>query len=362
MQTARYSRQLQLPGFGLKAQEKLRNSSVLVIGAGGLGVPALQYLAGMGVGIIGIMDGDFIALTNLHRQVLYAEAEIGKPKAEVAAEKLARLNSAINLKAYPTYITPENALKTIENYDLVIDATDNFATRYLINDACVMLKKPFIYGALFRFEGQVSTFNFEDGPTYRCLYPTPPNAHEIPDCNTDGILGVVPGLIGLQQALEAVKIITGIGKNLSGSLLLFDFLTNEQYKVTLKAQPENKTIKTLQPSYQLPVSETAQAIDIAELLNWYQTGKDFLLIDVRKTDEFAREHLLNAVNIPVVKLRLEQPEIKAGIPLVIICQTGKRSAAAAAFFRDLPTDAIVYNVAGGMQAWQEIDENKWVQP
>lgn len=212
----RYIRQVQLPGFGPEAQQKLLQSSVLVIGAGGLGVPVLQYLTGMGIGKIGIVDGDTISLSNLHRQVLYAQDEIGLPKAEVAARKLLALNPSINIKHYSSFLTVDNALQFVKDYDLIIDATDNFSARYLVNDACVIQNKPFIYGAIHQYEGHISIFNYNDGPTYRCLYPTMPSAAEVPDCNAAGVLGVVPGLIGLHQALEAVKLLTGIAKTLSG--------------------------------------------------------------------------------------------------------------------------------------------------
>ncbi len=190
--TNRYNRQLILPKFGAEAQQKLQQAKVLVIGAGGLGVPVLQYLAGMGVGTLGIMDGDAVHLTNLHRQVLYTEADIHLPKAQAAAQKLTALNSSIFIQTFPQHLSVDNALATIAPFDLVIDATDNFPARYLINDACVILKRPFVYGAVHQYEGQISVFNFESGPTYRCLFPNMPSASEIPDCNTGGVLGVAP--------------------------------------------------------------------------------------------------------------------------------------------------------------------------
>jgi molybdopterin/thiamine biosynthesis adenylyltransferase len=199
----RYSRQIVLKGFGAEAQEKLQHSKVLVVGAGGLGVPALQYLAGMGVGTIGIIDGDTIGISNLNRQVLYYESEVGLTKAGVASKKLFQQNPSINVQTVQAFLSVDNALDIIEKYDLVIDATDNFSARYLINDACVILGKPFIYGAIQEYEGHVSVFNFNGGPTYRCLYPDFPSPGEIPDCNTAGVLGVVPGIIGTHQALEA---------------------------------------------------------------------------------------------------------------------------------------------------------------
>ena len=274
--TNRYNRQTQLPGFGPEAQDKLSKAKVLVVGAGGLGVPALQYLVGMGVGTIGIIDGDKISLDNLHRQVLYSEAEVGKLKTEVAVAKLAKLNSEVSLQAYPFFLSVENALDIAKQYNLVIDASDNFATRYLVNDACVILKVPFIYGAVQQYEGHVSVFNHNGGPTYRCLYPTMPSANEIPDCNTAGILGVVPGIIGCQQALQAIKIITGDGETLSGYLQIFDFRRDEQLKIKLKADPKNLEITNLQSSYDAPQCGTTGSITVKELFDYYTSNKAFL--------------------------------------------------------------------------------------
>ena len=356
----RYNRQLQLRGFGPEAQQKLQDAKVLVIGAGGLGVPALQYLAGMGIGTLGIMDGDSISFSNLHRQVLYTENEVGKLKVEVAATKLLLLNSDISIKAYPEFISPENALEIIKDYDVVIDATDSFAARYLINDACVILKKPFVYGALHRYEGQVSVFNFEGGPTYRCVYPTPPSANEIPDCNSGGILGVVPGLVGCQQALEAVKIITGVGKNLSGSLMLFDFLNNEQFKVKLKAKPENKQVTALQKTYELASCETV-TLEVQELFDWYIAGKDFYLLDVREQAEFAQGHLKNAHLIPLAELEKQAKNLPEHLPVITFCQKGSRSLKAAEFLRKNATVSEVYSLNGGMDAWQKQLGSKLVE-
>ena len=222
MNANRYIRQTLLKGFGVKAQEKLKQAKVLVVGAGGLGVPVLQYLNAMGVGVLGIVESDTIDLSNLQRQVIYGEGDVGLSKLAVIKQKLEAQNSETKINAYDTFLHKDNALEIIKNYDLVVDATDNFPTRYLINDACVLLNKPFVYGALHEFEGQVSVFNYKSGPTYRCLFPTMPSKGEMPDCNENGVLGIVPGIIGNLQALEAVKVITGIGKPLSGTLLIFD--------------------------------------------------------------------------------------------------------------------------------------------
>ncbi|RNI27566.1 sulfurtransferase [Rufibacter immobilis] len=347
----RYSRQLQLPGFGPEAQQKLLDARVLVVGAGGLGVPVLQYLTGMGVGKIGMVDGDRISLSNLHRQVLYSTQEVGQLKVEVAAQKLALLNPTVQLQPYPTHLTPQNALELISNYDLVIDATDTFEARYLINDACVLLKKPFVYGALHQFEGQVSVFNHQNGPTYRCLYPTPPSAQEIPDCNTAGVLGVVPGLVGGQQALEAVKVLTGIGQTLSGQLLMLDFLNQTQYKIKLKPNPLNQQITSLQSSYAVASCQTVAEISAEELLSWFDQKKDFLLLDVRQPQEFELAHLQKALLKPLPEFERQAPTLTAELPIVTMCQKGSRSRKAAELLLAHSSALEVFSLSGGMDEW-----------
>ena len=208
MNQERYTRQTILKGFGFEGQDKLANAKVLIIGAGGLGVPVITYLNAMGVGKIGIVDNDTVALTNLHRQVLYGQDDIGELKVNTALKKLKTQNDATTIEAYKTFINPKNALEIIENYDLVVDTSDNFPTRYLVNDTCVILKKPFVYGALHGYEGQVSVFNYKGGPTYRCLFPHMPKENEVPNCNEHGVLGIIPGIIGNLQALEAIKAVS----------------------------------------------------------------------------------------------------------------------------------------------------------
>ena len=222
----RYARHIALAEVGESGQQKLLNAKVLVIGAGGLGCPALQYLAAAGIGTIGIVDGDVVNEANLHRQVLYGDSDIGKLKVQVAGERLKKLNSQIDINTFSEFLTAANAMDIVANYDLLVDATDNFAARYRINDVCVKLDKPFVYGAIHRFEGQVSVFNYKGGPTYRCLFPDKPGENQIPNCNETGVLGVLPGIIGTYQATEVLKIILGIGEVLSGKLMTFNLLTN----------------------------------------------------------------------------------------------------------------------------------------
>jgi molybdopterin/thiamine biosynthesis adenylyltransferase/rhodanese-related sulfurtransferase len=353
----RYERQTQLANFGEAAQQKLRDAKVLVVGAGGLGVPVLQYLTGMGVGTLGVIDMDTISLSNLHRQVLYAESEIGQSKVITAIDKLQALNQEVNFQAYNEAITTKNALTIIGGYDVVIDATDNFSTRYLLNDACVVLNKPLIYGAVQQYEGHVSVFNYQGGPTYRCLYPTPPSAGEIPDCNTAGVLGVVPGIVGCQQALQAVKIITGVGQTLSGYLQIFDFLQDDQYKMKLKLNPQNKQINTLQATYEAPVCNTVLLLSVEELYDWYESGKTFQLIDVRELNEFEEEHLQGAISIPLLQMKPAEVAIDAYATVVLFCEKGARSNKAAQMLQKQYPQANMYSVLGGMNYWQdEFDE------
>ncbi|WP_342646143.1 HesA/MoeB/ThiF family protein [Mucilaginibacter sp. CSA2-8R] len=356
----RYLRQTQLTNFGEAAQLKLAQAKVLVVGAGGLGVPALQYLTGMGVGTIGIIDFDTICLSNLHRQVLYTEAEVGQSKAMVAHAKLKALNAEVDIQIYNEALTVGNALKLVGQYDVIIDATDNFSTRYLLNDACVILNKPFVYGAVQQYEGYVSVFNYQGGPTYRCLYPQPPAANEIPDCNTAGVLGVVPGIIGMQQALQAIKVITGIGHTLSGYLQIYDFLSDEQYKVKLKLNPENKTIKTLQNSYEPVSCQTVQQLSVEELYDWYESGKSFRLIDVREPDEFAEEHLKGATSCPLHQLKPAEIALNNTIPTVLFCQKGARSSKAAQMLQQQYPTAYIYSVLGGMDFWQDEFDDEYL--
>lgn len=356
----RYARQVNLTGFGDLAQQKLLSAKVLVVGAGGLGVPVLQYLTGMGVGCIGIVDADVISLSNLHRQVLYAEDEIGQSKALTATARLSELNSEVEFKIYNELLTVHNALDIIRNYDVVVDATDNFSSRYLINDTCVILNKPFIYGAVQQYEGHVSVFNYQDGPTYRCLYPTPPTAGEIPDCNTAGVLGVAPGIVGCQQALQVFKVITGVGKTLSGYLHIFDFLEDDQYKMKLKAKPENKQITTLQASYEAVVCNTVSLLSVEELYDWYEAGKEFQLLDVREANEFEDEHLQGAVCVPLTRFDASTVSIQNNIPVITFCEKGARSNKAAQILQKQYPAATIYSVLGGMEYWQDEFEDEYL--
>ncbi|MEX2593606.1 MAG: HesA/MoeB/ThiF family protein [Anditalea sp.] len=347
----RYRRQLQLPGFGEDGQQKLTAASVLVVGAGGLGIPVLQYLTGMGVGVIGVVDADVVNLTNLHRQIIYSPVDVGKLKVDCCVPRLQKQNPEVQVKGFPVFLTPENALSILGEFDVVVDATDNFNARYLINDACVILKKPFVYGAIQYYEGHVSVFNYQGGPTYRCLYPTPPSQDQIPDCNTAGVLGIIPGLVGCQQALEVIKVITGIGKPLSGTLQIYDFLYNSQYSIQLSAKEENKKIKSLQENA-APVScSSEQIISAQKLLNWFDQNKTFNLLDVREPHEFGHMHLKNAYSIPLSQLIHGLPDLPKDLPWVVLCQRGGRSRKAIQYIQEVEPKIQLHNLEGGLSEW-----------
>ncbi|QWX82497.1 ThiF family adenylyltransferase [Cellulophaga sp. HaHaR_3_176] len=347
MNFERYSRQTQLKEFGLDAQKKLLKAKVLVVGAGGLGVPVLTYLNAMGIGTLGVIDDDVVSITNLHRQVAYDESEIGKPKVSSFIKKLQLQNSETILIPYHSFLTVENALEIINTYDVVVDASDNFATRYLVNDACVILNKPFVYGALHSFDGQVSVFNFENGPTYRCLFPTMPNANEVPNCDENGVLGVIPGIIGNLQALEAVKVITGIGSTLSGKLLLFDGLNQNYQKINFSKVVENGEIKNLRKSYDFSCDisiSSIEAIDLEVLIS----HEKIQLLDVRTNEEYTKFHLKNTIHIPISELENRTSELNFLEDLYVVCQSGIRSQKAITFLKEKQPNTNFINVTGGI--------------
>ena len=346
MNLERYSRQIQLKEFGLASQEKLFTSKVLVVGAGGLGVPVLTYLNAMGLGSLGVIDNDVVGLSNLHRQVSYTENDIGKSKISVLKEKLKAQNSETKLIIYDVFLTKENALEIIADYDLIIDASDNFPTRYLVNDACVILDKPFVYGALHSFEGQVSVFNYKNGPTYRCLFPTMPKANEVPNCDENGVLGVIPGIIGNLQALEAVKILTGIGNVLSGKLLLFDGLSQNFQKITFKKVAKNGKIRMLNESYGFEC-DVNLSITSYEFKNLVKI-KEIQLLDVRTKQEFDSFHLKKATHIPISEIIERQSELDFTKTIYVICQSGVRSQKAIHILVKLQPKATFINVSGGI--------------
>ncbi|MBL4862028.1 MAG: HesA/MoeB/ThiF family protein [Crocinitomicaceae bacterium] len=339
-----YSRHLLLNEFGEENQLKLKNSSVLVIGAGGLGCPSLQYLVAAGVGNVRIMDGDTVDISNLHRQILFSHEDIGESKAEVATQKLTQLNPHVNITAVKEWLTKENALEYIKDHDVILDCSDNFETRYLVNDACVIEKKPFIYGAISKFEGQISVSNHQDGPTYRCLFPEPPSAKDAPNCADAGVLGVLPGIIGTNQALECIKLLTGMGELLSGKLLIIDTLGQHHIKLTISTVPSHKEIKIL-GDYNVSCSSEIQQIDYSKTLELLEQ-KTFLL-DVRSEEEYQLQNI-GGLLIPLAELE-NSLKIIPNKEIIVVCQSGKRSAAACELLIQNGFDR-VYNLKGGLNS------------
>lgn len=329
MERARYDRQIRLQGFGEEGQKRLQEARVLVVGAGGLGVPACLYLNAMGVGTLGIMDADVVETSNLHRQPTYRAADEGKPKIEVLAAHLQAQNPHTRVVLHPVFLRPSNALDLLESYDLVVDATDRIPTRYLLDDACVIRGIPWVYGALHGFEGQLSVFNFQDGPTYRCLFPQIPKPGEIPDCNQLGTLGVLPGIIGTLQALEAVKVLCGLGEVLSGRLLLFNAMEQTTQQMRFSKDPDQEAREIGDDShYNASVCETGGAISVEDYLEQLRSGKPHLLVDVREEAEFETFHLPDSLNIPLLELQERIGEIKGSPEVYLICKSGSRSAQA----------------------------------
>lgn len=334
----RYSRQIVLPEVGITGQEKLKNAKILVVGAGGLGCPVLLYLASMGIGKIGIIDFDAVELSNLHRQVLFDTAQIGQNKATCAKEKLKKINPEIHYKAYTFRLTAFNAMELFLQYDLIIDGSDNFSTRYLVNDACVITNKPLIHGAIYRYEGQVSVFNHNNGPTYRCVFPEPPEKGNIPNCSQAGVLGILPGIVGTQMANEAVKLIMGIGQLLSGKMLLTDnlnlnysmisFKRNSQEVDKVKSNPQWLSTTDYNFDCEENVTKNNNEISAEELKNILKTNLEVQIIDVREIYEEPKTSELNALQIPLNSLRENIEKIRKDITVIIHCQHGSRSLAA----------------------------------
>jgi adenylyltransferase/sulfurtransferase len=311
----RYSRQINLPQVGFAGQKKLDAARVLVIGSGGLGCAVLPYLAASGIGHIGIIDGDVVSESNLHRQILYTTEDIGQPKVSIAQKKLKALNPNIQIIAENAYLTGENALKTVKNYDLIVDGTDTIAARYLINDACVLAGKPFVHASIYRFQAQVSVFNYQNGPTYRCLFPSPPK--DAPSCAEAGVLGTSVALAGMLQANEVMKMILGIGEVLSGQLLLKDGLTNKQ---DIFRFSKNKDIQITLESFKKEHQQEIKRINFASA-----KARSGIFLDVRQKQEKPAINLPNLVQIPVQQLRDEFTQLPRNTAIYIFCQSGKRS-------------------------------------
>jgi molybdopterin/thiamine biosynthesis adenylyltransferase/rhodanese-related sulfurtransferase len=359
---SRYNRHIIIPEFGLEAQQKLKASKVLVIGSGGLGSPVLLYLAAAGIGTIGIVDFDVVDDSNLQRQVLFGVSEIGQPKAEAAKKRLESLNPYITIKIYNTQLTSKNALELIKDYDVVADGTDNFPTRYLVNDACVLLGKTNVYASIFQFEGQISVFNYKNskgevGPNYRDLYATPPPAGLVPSCSEGGVLGVLPGILGSLQALEVIKVVTGVGDVLSGRFFSFDALGFESRTFNIRRNPNNPlngtnpTIKELIDYEQFcgvkAVEKKIKEINALELNEWQVRGEDFQLIDVREPYEYEICNI-GAELIPLATVIDNAGRIDRKKKVVVQCKTGNRSGKAIRELEERFGFENLYNLKGGI--------------
>ncbi len=350
---SRYQRQTILAGFGPAAQEKLRRAKVLVIGAGGLGTPVLQYLNAMGVGELGVVEDDTVSLSNLHRQVLYTENDVGQLKLDRAIARLRAQNHQTKLRPFATRLRPNNALDIIGGFDLVVDASDNLATRYLVNDACVIRNKPFVYGGLYGFEGQVSVFNQsvpnQLAPTYRCVFPYDEASFSTPDCNTRGVLGVLPGLIGSYQALEVVKVLTGVGETLSGQLLLVDGLTMTHQKVRCVAHPQNRDITQLLEHYG-PIPAALPSVNADQLDTLL--AQQATVWDVRSRAEYNCFHLADTRLIPLSAIEQPEGDLAPGNTVYVLCASGQRSRRAVQLLQPHYPDTEFISVDGGLRAYR----------
>ncbi len=359
----RYSRHLNLPNFNLSGQKKLKDARVLVVGTGGLGAPMLQYLAASGVGTLGVVDFDVIDKSNLQRQVLFTTEDVGKLKTTVARERILAMNPHINVEVHNTQLNAKNALQIIENYDIVADGTDNFPTRYLVNDACVLSGKPNVYASIFQFEGQVSVFNLlnengERGPNYRDIFPTPPPPGMVPSCAEGGVLGVLPGIIGSLQALEVLKLILKEGAPLSGELFVMDTLTFTVRKLKIRKDPSNplsgeKPTQTELIDYEEFCGLKSEDQSVPEItIEAFRALEpaSYQLIDVREPYEYEAGNM-NGVLIPLGQLAEQINRIDTSRTVVIHCKSGARSAKAVKELAKLKPNARIYNLKGGIQAW-----------
>ncbi len=360
----RYSRHFKLPGFGKAGQDRLRKTSVLVVGTGGLGAPLLQYLTAAGIGRIGIVDFDTVDESNLHRQVLFTTDDIGKPKTSAALERLKKLNPEVDFVVFNERLDSSNAERIISDFDIVADGTDNFPTRYLVNDACVLFGKTNVYASIYQFEGQVSVFNqlLEDGtrgPNYRDLYAEPPPPGLVPSCAEGGVLGVLPGIIGSLQALEVIKVAANIGQTLSGKLLLMDTLSLTYRTLKIRKDPANPLTGDAPSQTTLIDYEefcnaggpSVKEISVQDLSQWKTTDVDFLLIDVREPEEYDKANIGGKL-IPLGKIREAAAEIPRSIPVVVMCRSGKRSQTAILQLEPLGFTNL-HNLEGGILAWKD---------
>ena len=359
---ARYGRHLVLSEVGPQGQQRLRDSKVLLVGAGGLGSPAALYLAAAGVGELGVVEFDRVGTSNLQRQILYDTPSVGRRKVEVAQERLAALNPGVRVRPFPERLTRANALEIVGSYDVVVDGSDNFPTRYLVNDACVLAHRPDVFGSVYRFEGQVSVFDGRRGPCYRCLFPEPPPPESVPSCADGGVLGVLPGLVGTLQATEAIKLLLGIGTPLVGRLLLVDALDLRFRELTLQKSPtcpvcsERPTLTEL-IDYEAFCGERSGAADVptvstSDLVSEIASDRPPLVLDVRSKEEFELRHIPGARSFPLDQLPDRVSELTSAGEVVVYCNTGVRSGQALRRLSDLGFRR-VRRLEGGIEAWGE---------
>jgi molybdopterin/thiamine biosynthesis adenylyltransferase/rhodanese-related sulfurtransferase len=366
----RYARHIVMPEVGLEGQRKLKAARVVMIGAGGLGSPLGLYLAAAGVGTLGVVDFDVVDESNLHRQVLHGTSDVGRPKLESAADRLREVNPHVRVVRHDVRLSSENALQVLDGYDLVVDGTDNFPTRYLVNDACVLLGVPYVYGSIFRFEGQVSVFAAAGGPCYRCLFRQPPPPGMVPSCAEGGVLGVLPGLIGSAQAMEAIKMILGVGRPLIGRLAIFDGLEFEWREVNIRRDPEcpvcgdNPTVTGLIDYDEFCGIPRVRAegkqmtgvpeMTVTELKERLDRGERIEILDVREPYEWQIGNLepFGAKLIPLGQLRERANELDPDAEIVLVCRTGNRSRRAAEHLQAVGFQR-VWNLAGGMCSWSD---------
>jgi adenylyltransferase/sulfurtransferase len=370
-EVARYSRHLIMPEVGMEGQQRLKAASVLLIGAGGLGSPLALYLAAAGIGRIGLVDYDVVDFSNLQRQIIHGTPDVGRPKLQSAKDRIAAINPEVRLDLYETRLTSANALTIFQPYDIIIDGTDNFPTRYLTNDACVLLKKPNVYGSIFRFDGQASVFWPPHGPCYRCLYPEPPPPGEVPSCAEGGVLGILPGLIGCIQATEAVKLILGKGSSLVGRLLLYDALEMRFQEFKVRRNPkcpvcgDHPSITKLIDYEQFcgvrgqetpaPAAAGGSAmaeVTAEELKRRLDRGEDLFILDVRNPPEFQICRIPGSTLLPLPELAQRFRELDAGREMVVHCKSGMRSAKAIEFLRQQGFTKLT-NLKGGILAWAD---------
>jgi sulfur-carrier protein adenylyltransferase/sulfurtransferase len=361
----RYSRHLIMPEVGMEGQQKLKAARVLCIGAGGLGSPLALYLAAAGIGTLGIVDFDVVDYTNLQRQIIHTTADVGRKKLDSAADKLKAINPFLNLRTFETKLTSENALALFSEFDIIADGTDNFPTRYLVNDACVLTGKPNVYGSIFRFEGQASVFATADGPCYRCLYPEPPPPGLVPSCAEGGVLGILPGLVGVMQATEVIKLILGKGEPLIGRLLLIDALGMKFRELKLRKNPDcpvcgmNPTVTRLIDYNEFcgirgeekPVETGISEIQVEELKRRLDAGDDLFVLDVREPHEYQICNIGGHL-IPLGDLPKRVSELDSSREIVAHCRSGVRSAKAVTFLQQAGFKK-VHNLAGGILAWAD---------